>query len=340
MPTCIASCACMLSPFSRVWVCETLWTVAHQAPPSMRFYRQEYWNGLPLPPPGDLPDPGIECPSLSSPALAGRLFTTSTTWEAHCFTWPSIKPQISVFSCPHCPLPLLPHLLSVGWHSISPRGKLLPTQKQFFWQSLPSQSSAHLKGKLSLSVWHSPHPLTFPKRPYCTHTKQAGTYYQHPKQGAQPPEKGKTNSSFQTALRVEIPSTCYRITSSLAHPTTPNSRGPLGCEKINTSLQDQFILRWAFPQSLTHPFPSSTPLPIVEADDEQWDIVFLPLEEESVDSEGPLPLGMMLWLNVAVVQLSPYLSSIHILSGLQGPSQKPQNIPNFLSSLISYGDGF
>ena len=36
------------------------WTVAHQAPPSMGFSRQEYWNGLPLPSPGDLSDPGIE----------------------------------------------------------------------------------------------------------------------------------------------------------------------------------------------------------------------------------------------------------------------------------------
>ena len=48
----------------------------------MGFSRQEYWSGLPCPPPGDLPDPGIEFTSLSSPALAGRFFTTSTTWEA------------------------------------------------------------------------------------------------------------------------------------------------------------------------------------------------------------------------------------------------------------------
>ena len=50
-----------------------LWTVAHQAPLSMGFPRQEYWNELSFPPPGDLPDPGIE---LTSPALAGRFFTT------------------------------------------------------------------------------------------------------------------------------------------------------------------------------------------------------------------------------------------------------------------------
>ena len=50
-----------------------LWTVAHQAPLSMGFPRQEYWNRLPFSSPGDLPDPGIE---LTSPALAGRFFTT------------------------------------------------------------------------------------------------------------------------------------------------------------------------------------------------------------------------------------------------------------------------
>ena len=57
-------------------------TVAYQAPPSMGFSRQEYWNGLPFPHPGDLPNPGIELASLTLPALAGRLFPTSATWEA------------------------------------------------------------------------------------------------------------------------------------------------------------------------------------------------------------------------------------------------------------------
>ena len=43
---------------------------------------QEYWSGLPFPPPGDLPDPGIEPGSRMSPALAGWFFTTSATWAA------------------------------------------------------------------------------------------------------------------------------------------------------------------------------------------------------------------------------------------------------------------
>ena len=49
----------------------------------MGFSRQEHWSGLPCPPPGDLPDPGIEPTSLMSPALADGIFTTSATWEAH-----------------------------------------------------------------------------------------------------------------------------------------------------------------------------------------------------------------------------------------------------------------
>ena len=57
----------------------TLWAIAHQAPLSMAFSRHEYYSGLPCPPPGDPPDPGIEPVSLMSPALADRLFTTSTT---------------------------------------------------------------------------------------------------------------------------------------------------------------------------------------------------------------------------------------------------------------------
>ena len=72
----------MLSCFICVQLFLTLWTIAHQAPLSMRFSRQEYWSGLPCPSPGDLPDPGIKPTSLTSPALAGRYFTPSATWEA------------------------------------------------------------------------------------------------------------------------------------------------------------------------------------------------------------------------------------------------------------------
>ena len=51
----------------------------------MGFSQQEYWSGLPFPPPGDLPHPGIEPESPVFSALAGRFFTTSTNWEAPVF---------------------------------------------------------------------------------------------------------------------------------------------------------------------------------------------------------------------------------------------------------------
>ena len=69
----------MLSCFSHVLLFATLWTVALQGPLSMGFSRQEYWSGLPFPPPGGLLNTGIESASVISPALAGSFFTTSTT---------------------------------------------------------------------------------------------------------------------------------------------------------------------------------------------------------------------------------------------------------------------
>ena len=66
----IGRSGCMQGRFSHVQLFVTLWTVAPQAPPSMGFSREEYQSGLPCPPPGDLPDPGIE--SLKSPALAAN----------------------------------------------------------------------------------------------------------------------------------------------------------------------------------------------------------------------------------------------------------------------------
>ena len=70
---------CLQSCFNHVQPFATLQTIALKAPLSTGFFRQEYWSGLPCPSPRDLPDPGIK---PASPALAGRFFTTSTTWQA------------------------------------------------------------------------------------------------------------------------------------------------------------------------------------------------------------------------------------------------------------------
>ena len=71
----------VLSHFSHVQLFVTLRIVAHKVPLSMGFSRQEYWNELPYPSPGDLPEQGTEPGSLTPPALAGRFVTISSIWE-------------------------------------------------------------------------------------------------------------------------------------------------------------------------------------------------------------------------------------------------------------------
>ena len=78
----VGTYARMLSRFSHVQLFETQGTAACQAPLFMGFSRQEDWSGLLCPPPRDLPHLGIKPTSLTSPALAGTFFTTSTAWEA------------------------------------------------------------------------------------------------------------------------------------------------------------------------------------------------------------------------------------------------------------------
>ena len=78
---CVCSVASVVTP----------WTVTLHAPLSVGFSRKDYWSGLPCPPPGTLPDPGIEPTSLMSPVLAGGFFTPIAIWEAH----------TTVYMCPN-----------------------------------------------------------------------------------------------------------------------------------------------------------------------------------------------------------------------------------------------
>ena len=80
----VCVCVCVFSR-SVVSIFATLWTVAHQAPLSLRFPRQEYWSGLPFPSPGDLPDPGIEPAFPVSPALQADSFPA----EPSDWVWPA-----------------------------------------------------------------------------------------------------------------------------------------------------------------------------------------------------------------------------------------------------------
>ena len=77
---CKEECAVLLCSVASNSV--TAWTVAHQAPLSLEFSKQEYWSGLPFSTPGDLPNPRLEPASLVSPVLAGGFFYHRTTWEA------------------------------------------------------------------------------------------------------------------------------------------------------------------------------------------------------------------------------------------------------------------
>ena len=101
------------------------WTVAHQAPLSMGFFRQEYWSGLPLPSLGALPDPGREPASLVAPALAGRVFTASATWRL--LLWLS-----KVSSCSAGDPGSIP-----GWGRSAGEGKGYPLQ--YSWAFLVAQ---------------------------------------------------------------------------------------------------------------------------------------------------------------------------------------------------------
>ena len=83
---CLLHCACVRvkSLWSGLTLLQPYGLHPSWLPCPWGFSRREYWTGLPRPPPpGDLPAPGIEPASLTSPALAGRFFTTSTIWEAH-----------------------------------------------------------------------------------------------------------------------------------------------------------------------------------------------------------------------------------------------------------------
>ena len=83
---CMLHCCCLVTVSSDSFV--TPWTVAHQAPLSMGFPRQEYWSGLPFPSPGDLPNPGIK---PTTPVLTGGFFTVEPSRK---LTYVHTVPQI------------------------------------------------------------------------------------------------------------------------------------------------------------------------------------------------------------------------------------------------------
>ena len=145
----------MLSCFSCVRLCVTLWTVAHQTLLSMGFSRQEFWSVLPCPPPGDIP-PGIESMFLKSPALAGGFLTTSTTWEA-----PGVLQSLGEYEplkCRCSPLQGLNGIFSIWqnynllqlYSTFTVNGAII--QHSFDWQQ-PTRSSQEQRACIYFKLW-------------------------------------------------------------------------------------------------------------------------------------------------------------------------------------------
>ena len=147
---------CVLSRFSPVRLFVTPWIATHQPSLSMGILMQEYWSGLPCPPPGDLPNPGIEPESLMSPALAGRFFTTSATWKAPLitFTFPHLYSAFLVAQMVKCLSTMQETWVrSLGWedtlekemaiHSRTIAWKIPWTEEPGRLQSMGSQRVGH-----------------------------------------------------------------------------------------------------------------------------------------------------------------------------------------------------
>ena len=129
---------CVLNRFSCVQLFATLWTVACQDPLSMEFSRQEYWNGLPFPPPGDLSDPGIhrQLPLLYS-HVPGNV-STPAGWRWTASSWGS------EVSCPQ---------------GTQANSKRVLKPRRFWWLPLPTVSASHTPTKAEFLSSNSDRPL-------------------------------------------------------------------------------------------------------------------------------------------------------------------------------------
>ena len=127
---------CVPSHFSHVRLFATLWTIAHQVPLSILFPRQEYWSGLPHPPPGDLPNTGIEpwflrllkwqavSLPLAPPAAAAKSLQSCTTL---C--------DLIDGSPPGSPIPGILQARTLEWVAISGKPHIIPFHTNSIWTS-------------------------------------------------------------------------------------------------------------------------------------------------------------------------------------------------------------
>ena len=141
-----------MKSLSRVWLFATPWTVAYQAPPSMRFSRQVCWSGLPFPSPGDLPDPGMEprSPALQADTLPSeppgkpQPYTTGvhfTIWYCIILGWPNHSFGFSHKLLPNTLLAclVLNHvwLFATPWTVAGQPPLSMEFSRQEYWNRLP-----------------------------------------------------------------------------------------------------------------------------------------------------------------------------------------------------------
>ena len=100
MPNAIMCCP-LLNCFSFVWLYVTPWISARQAALSTGFSMQQYWSGLPCPPPGDLPYPGIKPVSLMSPVLAAGSLPLTPPGKPNIYIYINIKSIQSIYRLPN-----------------------------------------------------------------------------------------------------------------------------------------------------------------------------------------------------------------------------------------------
>ena len=178
-----SNCACVLSSFCRVQLCATLWTVAPQTPLPVGILHAKILEWVACPPPGDIPDPGIESVSLISPALAGRFFF---------FFLPLVPPgspssnphQRIVHPCPSCmDVSHPPPVLSSATTTLSPAFLTLlmnPAPRQ------PGSSGSKLPDKAAKN--QGPWPLPYIRFPtnrlsseeLCTEGLLGSPLWKHP----------------------------------------------------------------------------------------------------------------------------------------------------------------
>ena len=213
----------------------TLWAIVHQAPLSMGFSRQEYWSGLPHPPPGDLPGPGIEPMSLTSPALVGSFFATSTTWEAHCW-YPSPDPRPPTCT-PHHACRLSPSVLITSGTRTTffqphwPLNLTVPLKTcSFGVNSCRGQPDSPLSNSVPLDCfWTSvDHRTLFPV--WCSRHKEQGL---HPQPWVWPTARVQSKAAITIAVVVVVV-VCHSLANEPSLTAWPGTKFKLPTLEVNT----------------------------------------------------------------------------------------------------------